>query len=71
LLGVLDAVSQRKKALLVNKHNAVNCITISGAGGNNIWIIDENTGFGPARMESLSSDNISLNPFAVAVIIWT
>jgi len=66
--GVIDAKTGNKKTLLINKQNKPTCLTITGATGSTIITIDEATGDGPARNEMVPSDQITLAPFAVAVL---
>jgi len=52
----------------VNKQNARICVTVAGATGKVIQIVDESTGDGPARKVIVNSESFYLSPFAVAVL---
>jgi len=66
--AVIDAKTGSKKTLLVNAKYQKICFTIPGASGSTIFTVDEATGDGPARKDLISSDQIVLAPFAVAVL---
>jgi hypothetical protein len=68
VLGAIDVKTSARKVLIVNKHNYVACTTIPGLNGGTIYILDENSGFGPARKEPVNSNTITLQPFGVAVV---
>jgi len=67
-LGAIDVKTKAKKVLLINKKNSDSCVTITGATGGTMYMLDESSGFGPARKTTATSDNIALRPFAVSVI---
>jgi len=60
----------KKKTLLVNRKNSSACLTISGATGGTIFTVDEATADGPPRMDHITSEGVTLAPFAVAVVYY-
>ena len=56
------------KVLLVNKRSTVQQATVTGASGGEMLTVDDDSGERPARREKLSSDTITLAPFAVSLI---
>uniref|UniRef100_A0A6B2L0Y4 SUEL-type lectin domain-containing protein n=1 Tax=Arcella intermedia TaxID=1963864 RepID=A0A6B2L0Y4_9EUKA len=66
--GVVDGKTGAKKVLLVNKKSTVSCVNLPGANGAISYTIDQKTEDGPARKDQLSSEQITLDPFAVSVI---
>jgi len=70
ILGAIDAkIPTSRKILIINKDNIPVCATIPKVTGGTIYMLDEYSGFGPAKKEFVASDVIGLQPFAVAVII--
>jgi hypothetical protein len=59
----------RRKMLLVNKHNGNFDLTIAGASGGQVACVDVTTGFQPPISTKLTSDNLTLHGFSVAVLI--
>ena len=57
-----------QKLLLVNKRSTAQQVTVTGASGGEMQTVDDASGETPARREKVSSDNISLAPFAVSLI---
>ena len=57
-----------QKMLLVNKYNAVTEVVVPNASGSVMLTVDESCGNGPAYSQVLTSDTVTLQPFAVAVI---
>jgi len=70
VLAAIDANTKTQKVLLINKKNYPACINVPGAASKTIYILDESSGMGPARKAMTTSDTITLQPFAVAVIRW-
>jgi hypothetical protein len=71
VLGAIDAKTASRKILIINKHNYPVCAAIPEVSGGTIYILDESSGFGPARKEFVDSNQITLQPFAVAVLFLT
>eukprot|EP00043_Microstomoeca_roanoka_P017588 m.184224 g.184224 ORF g.184224 m.184224 type:complete len:614 (-) comp16665_c1_seq2:2397-4238(-) len=63
----ITAAGQRK-VLLVNKRFTPANVTLNGASGQIIRVVDEATGDGPPRQETLASNTFRLDPFAVALL---
>jgi len=59
-----------RRLLLVNKQYATMCVTVSGSSGSVMFVVDQLSGWGPARRVVLNSDSFNLLPFAVAVIVF-
>jgi hypothetical protein len=61
-----------KKVLVVNKASYANQVSVPGVGaaGATWTFIDESTAYGPANVTTLSSDVITLAPYAWGVITW-
>jgi hypothetical protein len=57
-----------RKVLIINKDYNAHVAALPGATGGVMKTIDEATAFGPARVESVTSDNIPLAPYAVVVV---
>jgi hypothetical protein len=55
--------------LLVNKHDGNFDLTIAGASGGQLDYVDVTTGFQPPTSTKLTSDNLTLYSFSVAVLI--
>ena len=60
--------STEYKLLVVNKRSAAQKVTVTGVSGGGMLTIDEQSGERPPRREKLSSDDITLAPFAVSII---
>eukprot|EP00043_Microstomoeca_roanoka_P017589 m.184251 g.184251 ORF g.184251 m.184251 type:complete len:71 (-) comp16665_c1_seq3:2397-2609(-) len=56
------------QVLLVNKRFTPANVTLNGASGQIIRVVDEATGDGPPRQETLASNTFRLDPFAVALL---
>ena len=56
------------KVLVINMKNAPSTVTVEGAKGGTAAIIDEESGEKPARREKLNSDDLTLRPFAFAIL---
>jgi hypothetical protein len=59
----------KRKILLVNKHDGNFDLTIAGASGGQLDYVDVTTGFQPPTSTRLTSDNLTLHGFSVAVLI--
>jgi hypothetical protein len=57
-----------KRVLLVNKSQNAMEVQVPGASGGEMELVDPNTGFGPPKTAAVTSDKITLNGFAVAVL---
>ncbi len=58
----------RRWVLIVNKRFANVDVSLSGSAGGRMQIINEASGFGPATEVTLTSNTITMTPFAIAVI---
>jgi len=58
-----------RRVLLVNKVNSQIDITVPNANRGTAWFVDEQTGDGAPRKESLMSDSVRLTSWGVAVIV--
>jgi hypothetical protein len=58
----------RRWVLIVNKRYANVDVSLSGCTGGRMQIINEASGFGPATEVTLTSNTITMTPFAIAVI---
>jgi Glycosyl hydrolases family 39 len=58
----------RRRVLLVNRRNAPARVTIPGAKSGTMAFVDLTTGLQPPASRRLDGDEVSLNPFAVAVV---
>ncbi len=58
----------RRWVLIVNKRYASVDVSLTGSNGGQMQIINEASGFGPATEVALTSDQITLSPFAIAVV---
>jgi len=67
-VGMNGGGSDVHKVLLVNKRMTVQSVTVKGVAGGEMETVDEKSGEQPARREKVSSDIISLAPFAVSVV---
>jgi len=67
-LGAIDVKTGGKKVLAINKRNTVNCLNIDGVMGSTAFILDESSGMGPARKEIITTQQLTLQPYAVAVV---
>jgi hypothetical protein len=59
----------KRKMLLVNKHNGNFELTVAGASGGQLDYVDVTTGSQPPPSTKLTSDNLTLHSFSVAVLI--
>jgi hypothetical protein len=57
-----------RKVLLINKRNRPCAMNIQGAKGGTVEVVDEATGFQPARKAKLDADDVRLAPYGVAVV---
>jgi hypothetical protein len=58
----------KKRVLLVNKRDRTFEITVTGATGGQEDYVDQTTGFQPPASAKLSSDNLKLAGYSVAVV---
>ena len=58
----------KRKMLLMNKHNGNFDLSIAGASGGQLEYVDITTGFQPPTSTKLTSDNLTLRSFSVAVL---
>jgi hypothetical protein len=58
----------RRWVLIINKRYANVDVSLSGCSGGRMQIINEASGFGPPTEVTLTSNQITLDPFAIAVI---
>lgn len=58
----------RRWVLIVNKRYLDINVMLPGCTGGTMKIINEATGFGPATETTLTSEQIALSPFSVAVV---
>jgi len=58
----------KRRVLLVNKRDRTFEVSIVGASGGQVHSVDQTTGFRPPATARLSSDNVKLGGFSVAVI---
>src|ERR1700687_992700 len=58
----------KRKMLLVNKHNGNLELTIAGASGGQLEYVDVTTGFQPPTSIKVTSDDLTLHGFSVAVL---
>jgi hypothetical protein len=54
--------------LIINKRVASVDVSLTGCTCGQMQIINEATGFGPATEVTLTSDQITLSPFAIAIV---
>ena len=59
-----------RKLLLINTKNAVHSVTVEGAAGGVVSVIDEATGERPARREKVTTDSITFQPFAFGILTY-
>ena len=59
-----------RKLLLINTRNAVHNVTVEGAAGGVIAIIDEQSGETPARREKVASDTLTFQPFSFGILTY-
>lgn len=58
----------RRRVLLVNRGNSSVTTNLPGAAGGNVRIVDMKSAGGPIRTEAVTSSNVELGPYAVAVV---
>ncbi len=58
----------RRWVLIINKRYASVDVSLPGSSGGRMQIINEASGFGPAIEVTLTSDQITLTAFAIAVV---
>jgi hypothetical protein len=58
----------RRWVLIVNKRYASIDVSLNGCTGGKMQIINEASGFGPATEVALTSDQITLSAFAIAIV---
>jgi len=66
--GFLDKKDGGKKMLLVNRSVNDTCVNIPSVTGATAYFVDEATGDGPARKETVTGKAVNLSPYAVAVV---
>ena len=57
-----------QKVLVINKRSTQQAVTVVGATGGLMYSIDEQSGEQPPRQDKLTSDSITMAPFAVSLI---
>ncbi len=60
--------NDRRWVLIINKRYYNIDVSLPGCIGGQMQIINEASGFGPATVVTLTSNNITLTPYAIAVI---
>ncbi len=60
--------NNRRWVLIINKRYANVDVSLPGCSGGRMQIINEASGFGPPTEVTLASNQITLSPFAIAVI---
>jgi hypothetical protein len=60
--------NNRRWVLIINKRSASIDVSLTGCSGGQMQIINEASGFGPATKVALTSDQITLTAFAIAVV---
>ncbi|CAF4394999.1 unnamed protein product, partial [Adineta steineri] len=60
--------NNRRWVLIINKRYASMNVSLSGCTGGKMQIINEASGFGPPTTITLTSNQITLTPFAIAVV---
>jgi hypothetical protein len=58
----------RRWVLIINKRYANVDVSLSGCSGGRMQIINEASGFGPATEITLTSNTITMTPYAIGVI---
>ncbi len=58
----------RRWVLIINKQYANIDVVLPGSTGGQMQIVNEASGFGPATEVTLTSNQITLSPYAVAVV---
>ncbi len=58
----------RRWVLIINKRYYNVDVSLPGCTGGQMQIVNEASGFGPATVVTLTSNNITLSPYAVAVV---
>jgi hypothetical protein len=58
----------KRKVLLVNKRDRTFEVTVSGASGGHVEVVDQTTGSQPPAAMELSGGEVTLRGFAVAVV---
>ncbi len=61
-------LSDRRWVLIINKRYASVNVTLTGCSGGQMQIINEASGFGPPTEVPLTSDQITLTAFSIAVV---
>jgi hypothetical protein len=61
-------VNGRRWVLIVNKRYANVDVSLTGCSGGKMQIINEASGFGPPTEVALTSDQITLTAFSIAVV---
>jgi hypothetical protein len=64
---VLTPTGQRR-VFLVNKHNHELRISVPGAAGGKLEVVDQSTAFNPPASAKLESDSINVKGLGVAVV---
>ena len=64
-------VNGRRWVLIINKRFANIDVVLPGSTGGQMQMINEASGFGPATETTLTSDQITLTAFAIAVVHLT
>ncbi|CAF1343299.1 unnamed protein product [Adineta steineri] len=60
--------NNRRWVLIINKRYASMNVSLSGCTGGKMQIINEASGFGPPTEITLTSNQITLTPFAIAIV---
>ncbi|CAF4363058.1 unnamed protein product, partial [Adineta steineri] len=60
--------NNRRWVLIINKRYASVNVSLSGCTGGKMQIINEASGFGPPTEITLTSNQITLTPFAIAIV---
>jgi hypothetical protein len=69
LQGFINSGDGHRRLLVVNKRNEAINIQVSGVTGGTIYTVDEATHDTPPRSTKVTSDILSLSPWAVSVIV--
>jgi hypothetical protein len=58
----------KRKMLLVNKRDRTLVVSVPGAAGGRLEVVDQQTAIQPPATAQLASDDVTLNGLAVAVV---
>ena len=64
------STSTGQKLLLVNKFNNATAVVVPDAVGSVMLTVDESCGNGPAYSQVLTSNVITMAPFAVSIVLF-